>query len=92
MLLRRLLILFGKIAAYTHLNKMTAATIATVFGPNLMFTKNLDPIESLKDSQAINELVYNLINYSSSIQWVKMKNNKSKKKNFNIFLKILGPN
>jgi len=69
MLLRRLLILFGKIAAYTHLNKMTAATIATVFGPNLMFTKNLDPIESLKDSQAINELVYNLINYSSSIQW-----------------------
>jgi len=48
---------------------MTPANIATVFGPNLMYERDVDPIQSLQDSQYVNELIRFLVIKHDSLKW-----------------------
>ncbi|KAL6050507.1 Type II inositol 1,4,5-trisphosphate 5-phosphatase [Balamuthia mandrillaris] len=51
------------ILAHSQQNKMTAAALATVLGPNLLFIENPNPMTMMEDMQAANVVVERMICY-----------------------------
>ncbi|KAL6071837.1 Type II inositol 1,4,5-trisphosphate 5-phosphatase [Balamuthia mandrillaris] len=49
--------------AHSQQNKMTAAALATVLGPNLLFIENPNPMTMMEDMQAANVVVERMICY-----------------------------
>eukprot|EP01087_Luapelamoeba_hula_P024092 TRINITY_DN9053_c0_g1_i3.p1 TRINITY_DN9053_c0_g1~~TRINITY_DN9053_c0_g1_i3.p1 ORF type:complete len:508 (-),score=67.27 TRINITY_DN9053_c0_g1_i3:548-2071(-) len=59
-LLKRLLLLLNRVAAYAQYNKMTAANLALIFGPNLLQAPQ-GSLSVLTDMPLVNQVAANLI-------------------------------
>lgn len=60
-MLKRLLHLLHGVSTFSDVGLMTPSNLAIVFGPNLMKSRDENPMLAIADSQAVNDLMRGLI-------------------------------
>lgn len=68
LVLVKLLNLLGMIVGMSEVNKMTASNISIVFGPNLIRSATVDPMEAMEDAPRVNRCVCHMVEHFKSFQ------------------------